>query len=530
MEDVGRDELIRGQQELALFNSMMPAPGAAIPPSQGTGLRRQRDRNDESPHVIRKAFRPKGKGPSYPQDRRTSASFLEDSSSSDAQLEVVKMMARLSVRQADQLSILKLDTTYVLFLKTQGAMSITKDLWAMGNRWHEQKEQTPQDITMPLRNTLFSCLLRSLDLRLQALQEKEDARVQARSLHLLQDREDHVLAFNYMQWDSQTRQYLVKKDREPLALTELRRDIATMQANLAHPRVVNRFHAMRKLTEDLSGDVLPMHLEIGLRSQVAHQVFDCLDKWCHSGAFHLISATLRHERLGRDGLVSSLVKAVDRLPLEQHDVAELLLHMKDGDLLAAGCFTGSWQARRMEHTLQVLDGGHVSPLFIDAPLGAVSTSGVAASAATASPSAADARRCTLQTLVDAWASQAHPHALCELPEVLMLQINRFWDPAFPQHKNSQPVSAGCTVSLPHFLQPDSLQTSLARYQVRAILLHQGASNASGHYRALTLSPEGVAWLHDDGASAVNVTIKQRAELDKQSYVFFCTLIEASLSP
>ena len=83
-------------------------------------------------------------------------------------------------------------------------------------------------------------------------------------------------------------------------------------------------------------------------------------------------------------------------PLEQPDAVDFANHLLDeAGIVQQSFFSGSWQARVIERTVQVVDCGPTWPLLLSLPV-------VAAS---------DNKPVCLQQLVSSWTSQALPHAL-----------------------------------------------------------------------------------------------------------------------
>ena len=106
------------------------------------------------------------------------------------------MLVRLCLRQEDQLSIMKQDTAFVLFLHSAQPLSILTDLHQVAQQWNKVKSENPDQLEQPLRTILFGCVITAIQQRLDRLLKSEQAQQEAIRLGLV----DSALEFRYMQW------------------------------------------------------------------------------------------------------------------------------------------------------------------------------------------------------------------------------------------------------------------------------------------------------------------------------------------
>ena len=122
------------------------------------------------------------------------------------------------------------------------------------------------------------------------------------------------MEFYYMQWNSGNTTYQPKKDKATWAADKVQEDLRKLY--LAFPRLINRFHAARKLYLSLernpggSASVLPGS------QQPQHGSPECLPD-CGAavplGSGSSAWRQLRLEKLGRPALAQSLEKALEKL-------------------------------------------------------------------------------------------------------------------------------------------------------------------------------------------------------------------------
>ncbi|CAE7339241.1 unnamed protein product, partial [Symbiodinium pilosum] len=198
----------------------------------------------------------------------------------------------------DSISILQQDTQLIVFLKNreQGKpasedWSIVQALFLVGKHWREQKEKSPSQVTQPLRVVLLGSMLDAMLNRVKQLETDPQLREVAEKRGLVDKKE------------------YASSDQPHLTLKEVTESLATLKMLTVHPRVISRFHAMRKLTAEMTSEIVPFTLEIQNRSQESQQAFYLLGKISRNSCTHLILATLRPAKLGR----SPLANTVDRL-------------------------------------------------------------------------------------------------------------------------------------------------------------------------------------------------------------------------
>ena len=153
----------------------------------------------------------------------------------------------------------------------------------------------------------------------------------------------------------------------------------------------------------------------------------------------------------------------------QRDAAEFTHHM----LQKAGFAMATWEARiRVREEHQTVDAGQ-GLIFLELPSGA----------------------CDLQELMNAWATQAHPHALTHAPESFAVQLGRF------PHR-------GKSLATVRFQQPvrvpvfhEGVVCQWFQYEAVAGVIHYGHSAHAGHYRYRAVLKGGDNWLITDDAVA-----------------------------
>ena len=145
------------------------------------------------------------------QDRQARGSRNSDGAIKD----LVRAVARLSLRQEDQQAIMGLDMDFMFFLqssKSGNDRSVTDALYKTAQDWNLQKENEPHTLTQPMRNVLLYCLLSTLLQRVEALETDADALTKVQGLVINE-------AYPYLHWDAEQRKH-VPSQAEPLGHKE----------------------------------------------------------------------------------------------------------------------------------------------------------------------------------------------------------------------------------------------------------------------------------------------------------------------
>ena len=181
--------------------------------------------------------------------------------------------------------------------------SIVQALFLVGKHWREQKEKSPAQVTQPLRSVLLGSMLDAILNRVKQLETDPTLRETAEKRGLVVNG-----AFPFLQWDPEKKEYQTSTQTR-LSFKEVHDSLVSLKMLVLHPQVVSRFHALRKLTAEMTSEIVPFTLEIQNRSQESQQAFFLLGKLSRNSCTHLVSATMRPAKLGRSPLAST----VDRL-------------------------------------------------------------------------------------------------------------------------------------------------------------------------------------------------------------------------
>ncbi|CAE7240104.1 Pol [Symbiodinium necroappetens] len=226
-----------------------------------------------------------------------------------ALLNLCSALTNLSLRHEDQMSINRSQSNYIMFLQTKGMLTVVPEMVKGIQIWKEAREQQPGTITLPLRTFLMGNWLKLLRTRFEACLATEEARKQALEMLVL----DPSGAVPYLEWDAQAKAMKIKKDREPMTPDQILELVRQMEAMILAPHGIMRFHAARQLDWNVSGEVVPMMLELGIRTQEAHKLWESFGRLSRSGATRVVSTSLRGDKMGRSALANTVQRLSEEL-------------------------------------------------------------------------------------------------------------------------------------------------------------------------------------------------------------------------
>ena len=185
--------------------------------------------------------------------------------------------------------------------------TIVPNLYKVATKWHTDKEKAPDTLVTTLRTTLFYCTISTLLDRVTDMSQKPQDLERLRTLGIMEGN-----TFLYLKWNQDTKKH-DKAEWEHPTLEQILQWLETIKKSLAFPKVIMRFHALRRMTPQMSAEVVPFTLEIHNRCQEAQVVYQLLERMCFSSLWHLVGGTMRPSKLGRGPLEKSIEESARRL-------------------------------------------------------------------------------------------------------------------------------------------------------------------------------------------------------------------------
>ena len=167
----------------------------------------------------------------------------------------IRLLSKIVLKQEEQLSLLRRDTQFVLFMR-QDDKSILPALMTAAREWQNRQEASEgQPMQSSKRTVLLNCLLRELLARVQRIAATEQGRESLKKAEWLQN--DNAWA--YLRWAPKQRRLVVDDSRAPLLHDEAVRTLSELQKSITGD-IVTKFNStvnLARLEEEVSTGCLP---------------------------------------------------------------------------------------------------------------------------------------------------------------------------------------------------------------------------------------------------------------------------------
>ncbi|OLP94419.1 LINE-1 reverse transcriptase-like [Symbiodinium microadriaticum] len=223
--------------------------------------------------------------------------------------DTVKTLARIVIRQEDQLAELRGDKGFFLFLREDPEVSVLPALIQISKDWHARQEAGDQALKSPLRTLLLACLIKRLRELMVLMTATPESVKKLQAAEWMNQAEE----WTFFKWSHQDKKLVQDPDRGSIAQPALLEKIDYLLTNLRGD-VVQKFNSRPRLYE--MGDNLPetatFFLSISLRGPIAQQVHEHLVQLIGVSALMLVGASLKREIPRRSPAVQQLAEMVFR--------------------------------------------------------------------------------------------------------------------------------------------------------------------------------------------------------------------------
>jgi hypothetical protein len=221
-------------------------------------------------------------------------------------------MAALVLRQETSLTVLKQDTSFVVFLATKDK-TVLPLLQQAAKQWHDKGPGSTIG-QLPLRAVMFICLLKALEQKLQgcATEGQERDEVLKMKWAIL---EQGQLKWVYQKWDHEAKTLKIDDAMGTWGQSELLQAVGEMIALVEPLQMVHRFHCTRplgKLGPTPAADVVAFLLDISNRTARAQKLHAHLVKMIGLAALQLVGAQVKREGFKRSALANKVAEMTQR--------------------------------------------------------------------------------------------------------------------------------------------------------------------------------------------------------------------------
>ncbi|CAE7483485.1 unnamed protein product, partial [Symbiodinium microadriaticum] len=221
---------------------------------------------------------------------------------------LVGQLARLCLRHEDSINMWRAESSFVLFVRTGIPGSLVPSLFAAKTEWQKLKEEQPEKVKRPMRNMLFSCLLREMFDRLQLLRGDAERRGSMEKLGWLKGED-----FQRLRWDSKLKKNVKDEESSVISYEDVMTILQSMLTRCNTVEALLRFHPTRPITEQMQEGTVAFLLQFSLQHNDGLQLYADMTQLCHCGSTMVCGIEVKKERSSRSQLANQISRLLGSL-------------------------------------------------------------------------------------------------------------------------------------------------------------------------------------------------------------------------
>ena len=221
---------------------------------------------------------------------------------------LVGQLARLCLRHEDSINMWRAESSFVLFVRTGIPGSLVPSLFAAKSEWQKLKEEQPEKVKRPMRNMLFSCLIREMFDRLQLLRGDTERRGSMEKLGWLKGED-----FQRLRWDSKLKKNVKDEESSVISYEDVLTILQSMLTRCNTVEALLRFHPTRPITEQMQEGTVAFLLQFSLQHNDGLQLYADMNQLCHCGSTMVCGIEVKKERSSRSQLANQISRLLNSL-------------------------------------------------------------------------------------------------------------------------------------------------------------------------------------------------------------------------
>ncbi|CAE7253479.1 unnamed protein product, partial [Symbiodinium necroappetens] len=221
---------------------------------------------------------------------------------------LVGQLARLRLRHEDSINMWRAESSFVLFVRTGIPGSLVPSLFAAKTERQKLKEEQPEKVKRPMRNMLFSCLLKEMFDRLQLLRGDTERRGSMERLGWLKGED-----FQRLRWDSKLKKNVKDEESSVISYEDVMTILQSMLTRCNTVEALLRFHPTRPITEQMQEGTVAFLLQFSLQNDNGLQLYADMNQLCHCGSTMVCGIEVKRERSSRSQLANQISRLLNSL-------------------------------------------------------------------------------------------------------------------------------------------------------------------------------------------------------------------------
>ena len=221
---------------------------------------------------------------------------------------LVGQLAKLCLRHEDSINMWRSESSYVLFVRTGIPGSLVPSLFAAKTEWQKIRDETPEKIKRPLRNILFSCLLKEMNNRLTILRGDAQRRASMEKLGWIKGED-----FQRLKWDATLKKNVRDEENSTITYEDVLAVLQSMMTRCNTVEAMLRFHPTRPITEQMQEGTVAFLLQFSLQHEAGLQLYADMSQLCHCESTMVCGIEIKKERSSRSQLANQISRLLNSL-------------------------------------------------------------------------------------------------------------------------------------------------------------------------------------------------------------------------
>ena len=220
--------------------------------------------------------------------------------------ELLQCICRVLVQHEDSVQVLRQDTAWVWFLRTDKPTIVPQLFQAVAAWKHEANQPTPGLVgRKPLREILFLTILHNLSQNIKSFKADPDHQQTCKQQGWITQEG----MWQLQKWCPDSRTLKVDTARSPLSTDAILQVLTEMMEAVVVAPVLHRFHSTRKITLETTG-IVTMIMDVGQRKDQGGRIYLHLEALQACAVWQMLGVQLKRETLKRSPLVDKIQQLV----------------------------------------------------------------------------------------------------------------------------------------------------------------------------------------------------------------------------
>ena len=221
---------------------------------------------------------------------------------------MVSQLARLCLRHEGSINMWRAESSFVLFVRTGIPGSLVPSLFAAKTAWQKLKEEKPEQVKRPMRNMLFSCLVKEMTERLTILRPDAKRRESMEKLGWLKGED-----FQRLKWDAKQKKTVQDTETSVISYEDVLAVLQSMMTRCNTVEALLRFHPTRPITEQMQEGTVAFLLQFSLQNDDGLQLYADTSQLCHCGSTMVCGIEIKKESSTRSQLANQISRLLNSL-------------------------------------------------------------------------------------------------------------------------------------------------------------------------------------------------------------------------